>query len=367
MLKPFITTMVFWSLLATAVSAQSETVTHGPAYYQSLKNQALEHIGAGRMKVGLRLLSELPTEDQSDARVWLAYRLTHLLNGLNKEADTAFRELAEVEWNLLHGSSEGAFDRVQSILENPSAEKLHPRARQIQLGLIHAAMNEESSDFFSCGEEASREVYSMLETALINNPVHHSSSEILFLQGLFFEQSNQPEMAYLHYKYASERDPDGMWAVPAMFCTGRTLYQEAVRHFEKDSASEAIGYLDQLIDLFPHDERTPAAKRMRISLVDRLAEQAYETALYYDSEDATPQQALLAYAYFLQEHPGTSYGESVLQRMRTLQAVVEAQSGAGKDTAPLAEIDLPFDSSEHEPALAQLKQEEPALAQEPSE
>jgi outer membrane protein assembly factor BamD (BamD/ComL family) len=230
------------------------------------------------------------------------------------------------------GKLRDAFDAYQDLIDQYPGRFPHHEVLQEQFDIAVETMNRRRARFlFIPGFYAPERALEMFQDLLRNGPRWEKAPEVAYTIGFIQEHVGDWELAIVSYMDAMLRFPESSYAERAAYGRARCLVELSDgRPYDMETAEEAWYAMSLFNSTYPdseHGEEARAAwKRMR----NRLAQDQFQVARYYDQIARQPRAALVAYQTLMRRYGAgsseeSSWTEEARARIESLKAIVETE------------------------------------------
>lgn len=165
------------------------------------------------------------------------------------------------------------------------------------------------------------------EQIALNGPNSVLAPEALLKAAGHYELDDQLLAAADAYARVRVRYAVSPQALAAAYAESRCRYIQALEHPKDEGLTQqALATIAAIFQQFPRIAERTEIEGWRTELREKLEEDAYQQAFFYDSVRKQPKAALVAYRHFIQQHPGSARVPEVRVRIHQL----EEQQGAEK-------------------------------------
>ena len=144
------------------------------------------------------------------------------------------------------------------------------------------AKYEYAKEFFACGKF--QQAITLLEELVTVKKGTEEAQECLYMLGMAQYSNRDFDAASETFKKYGTSYPRGIYAEPAAFYVGESLYQSSPEpRLDQSPTNGSINAYQQFMDLFPDSKLRPRAQERLYELYDKLIQKEYLAAqLYYN-------------------------------------------------------------------------------------
>ena len=181
----------------------------------------------------------------------------------------------------------------------------------------------------------------LFEKIVLNGPRWSGTSQAQFNIGWIHEQLGAYDLAVAAYELVQQNYSKSASATNAAFQQGHCLYLIAKdRPHEERSSQMARTHLQKILRMYPDHESAGVAATYLAEVSHRLANIAYDRAVFYDKTGLHPKAALLAYTDFVNKFPDSAQAEAARKRIDQLASKANPKSTeASGDMSPTTKTD----------------------------
>lgn len=166
-----------------------------------------------------------------------------------------------------------------------------------------------------------------LEHIIQTGPRWERAAEAQLALAELQEELGERELAVLTYERLERRHPGTPEAVTAAFRRGYVLNEISERYPRHvDGMETAYIALGLAVQQHPRDPRAAEARQIMQKLQSRMAEAAYDKAVFYDQHMRNAQAAIVTFEQFLANFPTADQAPQARERLAILQAKQERSS-----------------------------------------
>lgn len=271
----------------------------------------------------LELAEKLLTEGRR-GKAYRQYRALVFEWPTSAEAATAQQRIAEIQYE--RGHLRNAFDSYQLLVDFYAGQFNYNEILDRQYKLAVDVMNKKKAAWFFGGFTAPERAVPMLEKIMENAPNWKHAPNMQYLVGRAYEDSKQHPEAVAAYSIVMLRYPASTIAVEAGYRRLKLMMKMLQgRKYDDKLTLRIVSDADHYLTLYSDGEYRDEVTHLRQEAVARLAEKAYDRAIYYDRIEKRPKAALFAYEQFIKDYPSSSLAEQAKERVDALRTVVKEQ------------------------------------------
>lgn len=239
------------------------------------------------------------------------------------EAPKAQRALAELCLTRL-GETEEAFAEYRYLLDFFS---LHVDYDKVCDRLYQVAnqLRDEGKEIMFVRFENAVDVRRAYEACVLHAPGAKWAPEAMLTIGALREKEGEYGKAAQVYENLRNLYPDAAEAKASLVAEARARMVLLDDHaYDRSRALDTQGFLRNALESCRESDRD-ALVEMLAKVEDRLADEAYRGAAFYDSKTRTRRSAINAYERFLEQHPDSERAAEVRARLSELKGMDKAE------------------------------------------
>jgi outer membrane protein assembly factor BamD (BamD/ComL family) len=217
-----------------------------------------------------------------------------------------------------------AFDEFQYLIDHFAGRFPFEEALDRQFRIANTLMTQKHGRILFGGYKAPERALPLFEQIVKNGPQWKNTSQAQFYVGTINEDMQDYGAAIKAYEAIPFSSPDSAYVEEASFRRAHCLYVQAnATPRNEPSYREALSALSMFQRDFPNSSYAESAGKYLDELKERLARLHYDRALFYDRIAKRPQAAVIAYADFIRNFPGSVLATEASDRMDTLKLEME--------------------------------------------
>lgn len=303
----------------------------------SAKPYTEEEDGSARFSLLLRPKRDQPHEQLAYAdelrqagrrnRADKAYRA--LIKAWPRSPEAATAQFRHAEILREEGRREKAFDALQILFDEYTGRFDYEKALQLQFDIALDVMNIKRGKFlFYDGFKAPDRAIDLLTAVVKNGPRAPSAPEAQYLVGAIYEGERQHDLAIEAYLQTMLRYPRTSYAEDAAFARSRSLRALSDGNpYDRELAEDAWHATSMFITTYPDSAFAEEASAQAAVLHKRLAQRAWEVAVFYENKAHRPKAALLAYQSLVRRFPSSPWTDEAKERIQALQSITAGGDG----------------------------------------
>jgi outer membrane protein assembly factor BamD (BamD/ComL family) len=270
--------------------------------------------------------------------------------GEYKKAAKALRALAitwpgsaeapVAQWSLARvldktGKYEDAFEAYQKLFDHyPGLFPNYDEILNRQFEIAKTLMATRKGKFFIFpGFDAPERAIPFFEKVTRNGPRSTHAAEAQYLIGVAHEKNFDYDLAVVAYIATLHRYPESPFAELAAFGRARALHS-IHKDYPNDQQALEDAWAGVMVFLraYPQSDMAAEATAMRDTLLQRMMQNAFNLAEYYEKIAKKPKAAQLSYEQFLQHYPRSELAPVAKQRLDELSRMNETTKENANET-----------------------------------